>query len=175
MRLASVLDQHEPAPLGDSAESAHVGHLAVKVHRQEGTRARPAGGCRSGGIEAVVVLGDVSHHRDAARLRHRLERGDEGRCGNDDLLAGLESRRQEPEPKSVKPARDADAMVDAAVRGERLLEKRDRRAVRERARVQKLADLLEESVLQSVREPARGRETGPRADLLSPALTSDRP
>ena len=109
---------------------------------------RPGRRRRRSRIEAVIVGGDVRDHRDSARLRHRLERRDEGRRRDDHLVAGLESRCEQPEPKSVEPTRDADAVIDAAVRGECLLEAHDGRAVGERARFEKLADLFEHDLLQ---------------------------
>ena len=55
-------------------------------------RARADGRRGSRGIEAVVALRDVDDDGNAAGLRDRLERRDERRGGNDDLVAGLDAR-----------------------------------------------------------------------------------
>ena len=102
----------------------------------------------SAGIEAVVALRDVDDDRDSARLRHRLECRDEGGGRDDDLVARLEACREQAEPERVEPARNADTVIDAAVLGERRLELRDGGPVREGARVEELAELLEQPLLQ---------------------------
>ena len=111
------------------------------------------------GIEAVVVLRNVDDDGDAAGLRDRLERRDERRGGNDDLGAGLDPGRQEPESQRVEPAGDADAMADAAIGGKGLLELGDGRPVRERPALEELRDVLEQ---RSLERPVHRREVEER-------------
>ena len=59
VRLAGVLDDREPVPLGERAERPHVRHLPVEVHRQEESRARTHGRRRGIRVEPVVGLAHV--------------------------------------------------------------------------------------------------------------------
>ena len=73
-------------------------------------RARADGrGSTARRIEAVVVVRDVDDDGNAAGLRDRLERRDERRGGDDNLVAGLDPGREQAEPQRVEPAADADA------------------------------------------------------------------
>ena len=111
-------------------------------------RSRSDRGRRRAGIEAVVALRDVDDDRDSARLRHRLECRDERGSRDDDLVARLEAGREQAEPERVEAARDADAVIDAAVLGECRLEARNGGPVRECARLEELPDLPEQPLLQ---------------------------
>ena len=91
-------------------------------------------------------------------------------AGTIDLVTRLDARREQPEPKRVEPAREADAVRGATVGGERALELRDLRPVRERARLEQLGDLLEELIAErrrtwaEVEEGHAERRRGTRCD-----------
>ena len=134
MGLAGVLDDVEVSLPRQRAESLHVGQAAVQVHRHERARPRADRRRRRRRIHPVVGLRDVHRNGNPARLGHGLEGRDEGHGRHDDLLAGAEPNADEREPERIEPACNPDAVSRAAVRGERLLERDHRRAVRERAR-----------------------------------------
>ena len=143
-------------------------------------RARADGRRGSRGIEAVVVLRNVDDDGNAAGLRDRLERRDECRRGNDDLGAGLDPGREEPQSQRVEPTADADAMADAAIGGKGLLELGDGRPVRERSAPEELRDVVEQRRLErpvhrrEVEERNRwsslGRRAGRHLSNLAPAV-----
>ena len=111
-------------------------------------RARPDGRLRRLGVEAVVALRDVDDDGDTAGLGHRLDGRDERGGWNDHLVARLEPGSEEAKAERIEPTGHADAVVDAAVVGERPLEGADRRPVRESARVEEPADLTQQLLLE---------------------------
>jgi hypothetical protein len=134
VRLAGVLHQPQVVTLGQVGEPAHVGHLAVKVHRQDAPRARAHGRRDGVGIEVVVALAHIDHDRRRARLAHRLERCDEGLSGDDHLVALPNPGCNQRESQSIESARGANTFRCSAVGGEPTFEALDLRAVRELAR-----------------------------------------
>ena len=167
MCLAGVLDEEQASCLGNPPQRQQVGCMTVEVDRQQCSSLPPDCRCRSGRIEAVVVLGDVGDDRHRARLRHRLERRHERRRRNDHLVTGLDPGGEQPEAQRVEAARDTDALRGPAVVSERALELPHRRPVRERAGVEQPGDVLQEHIAKRPRawaevvegdaEPRRGR------------------
>ena len=173
-RLAGVLDQRQ----AERSEAAHVRELPVEMDGEHEARAPGHRGGRGVRVEVEVVLLDVGDDRDAAGLRHRLERRDEGHRRHDHLLAALEARRDQRETQRVEAARHADAAGNAGLGGERLLEARDGGAVDERARVDEPGEVLEElrrerGVCPAEVHERHGRGTrlhGGRSVIAFPAL-----
>ena len=95
-------------------------------------------------IERVVTFVDLRGHRAGADLRDGLERCDECRGRDYHLVAGPDAERIEGESQRVEPARDADALTNAAERGERLFEVPDGRPVRERIAVDQRHDVVDD-------------------------------
>ncbi len=116
-------------------------------YRCTGTTKRVRGADRRGrgaDVDVVVALARVDEHGPRPCLGDGLDGCDERVRGNDRLVAGLEPRREHPEPQAVEAARDADADRRAAVGRECPLELGDRRAVREGARVDQVSERLEQ-------------------------------
>ena len=131
MRLARVLDDRQ-AELG---EPAHVGQLAVEVHRHHeagALRDRSAGRVD---VHVEVGLGDVDGNGSPACLGDGLERRDERVRRDEHLVARLQPGRDQGQAQRVETARYADASGALAVGGERLLEGADGRAVGEGIRI----------------------------------------
>ena len=78
----------------------------------------------------------------------RLEACHEGVRRHDHLRPRPEVKRLERKSQGIEPARKAHAVRNLAIVGKRRLEGSHLRAVRERAGVDDLADLLEDLVLQ---------------------------
>ena len=98
---------------------------------------------------------------DAAGLRDRFERRDEGHRRDDHFLPALEARRDQRDTQRVEAARHPDAACNAGLGGESLLEARDRRAVHERARLHQLRKVLEDLGRQRCMCPARSMKGTP--------------
>ena len=121
VRLAGILHEPQVVALGQVGEPAHIGHLAVQVHRQDAPSARAHRRHRIG-IEVVVALTHVDHDRTRTGLADGLERGDEGLGGDDYLVALPNASRNQSEAQTIEPARGANAFTCSAVRRERAFE-----------------------------------------------------
>ena len=119
VRLAGILHEPQVVARGQVGEPAHIGHLAVQVHRQDAPRARAHSRRDRIGIEVVVALTHVDHDRTRTGLADRLERGDEGLSGDDHLVAPPNASRNQRESQTVESARGANAFTCSAVRRER--------------------------------------------------------
>ena len=113
------------------------------MHGHERLRARADGCCGRRRVHPVVGLRDVDRNGEATRLGYRFEGCHKGHCRHEDLGALLQAETDQREPQRIEPARDPDAVSRAAVRGERLLERRHLRAVRECARAEEALHVLE--------------------------------
>ena len=171
VRLACVLEDHEPAALGDLDERSHVGELAVEVRRHQEPGALGQRSLDGGRVEVVVLVGRVDHDRPSAGLCHSLECCDERARGHDDLVARLEACGLEPEPERVEAARQADAVLGAAVGGKGRLELADLRAIRECARIDEVGDLLDDVRLQITVKQPQIEERDVRSSLEKPSLS----
>ena len=110
MSLARILDDGDSVAAGDPSERAHVRELPVEVSRHQEPGAFGQRGLDGAGVEVVVRLARVDDDRLPACLRDCLERGDEGICRDDDLVARFDAGGDEPEAQGVQAARDSDAM-----------------------------------------------------------------
>ena len=138
MRLAGILDHHQPVALGQLQDGIHISHLPVQMDRNYG-RDRTAAAVahqRAGSvhgalflqvlsqfcrIHVVRVLIDVHEFRKRSRLRDGLGGGDEGvRYGNHHV-ARLHSAGHEGEAQSVRAAADGYRIADIAEGGKCLL------------------------------------------------------
>ena len=141
---------------------AHVGELAVEVHRQDRPRARADRGLDEGRIETVVRVGGVDRHGAEIRLRDRLERGDEcrspGRSPRRRARTPGSTRQSAARPGRSRRRRSAPTPQYAANAASNC---RDRRAVDERVGVDHRPDVREDRVPQRRVRRARGRGTGP--------------
>ena len=113
-RLAGVLDERE----AERPEPPHVSELPVEMDGEDESRAVRDRRSRGIGVEVEVCLLDVSDDRNAAGLRHRLERRDEGHRRDDHLLPALEARRDQRDTQRVEAARHPDAACNAGLGGE---------------------------------------------------------
>ena len=66
---------------------------------------------------------DVAEHRTRARVDDRLGRRVEGEGRHDDLVAGLDAERPEPDGDGVRAVGNADRVTDAQVVGQLALER----------------------------------------------------
>ena len=83
-------------------------------------------------VDVVGLRVDVDEHDLRPGHLDRLGRGDEAVGDGDDLVAGADAERLQRDEERVGAVRHADAVVDAAVAGERLFELLDVRAADER-------------------------------------------
>ena len=83
-------------------------------------------------VDRVGLRIDVDEHDLRPGHLDRLGRGDEAVGDRDDLVAGPDAERLQRDEERVGAVRHADAVLDAAVAGERLLELLDERPADER-------------------------------------------
>ena len=147
VRLARILDDRQGVRRRELAETAHVGHLAVQVHGEQEAGATADRLLGSVDVEVVVGLADVDEDGARTGLRHGLERRDERVGGDDHLVPGSTSGREQREPQRIEAAARPDRMTRPAVRGELLLERLHLRSVRERAVVDQSGDITQDVLL----------------------------
>jgi hypothetical protein len=116
--------------------------------------------CGGSSLHVDVEIGSryVDRHRPGAGLRDSLERRRERQSRYDNLVAGFDAGGEQADSQCVEPARDPDALVDAAVVGPGQLECAHLRPVRERVRVDQEGELGEELVLEGLMRRAEIEE-----------------
>ena len=165
MRLAGVLDHHQPIALRQLEDRIHIGHLPVQMDRNDG-RDRPSAAaadqparivdgalflqillefCR---IHVVGLLIDVHELGQCAGLRNRFRGGDEGVRHGDHNVAGLHSAGHEGEAQSVGAAADRDRIAGVAEGGECFLKFFHHRAADESGGPQGLAENFGQLLLE---------------------------
>jgi hypothetical protein len=91
-RLASILDDPQPARAGQGLEALHVRGPAEDVHRQKARRVLPHSGlgCRRRDVQRRRV--DVDEHRFGVLIEQAVGRRHEAERGRDHLVAGPDPR-----------------------------------------------------------------------------------
>ena len=120
--VGAVLDHEEPVLVGDLHDAIHVRGEAAVVHGHDSRGARRDGGLNGVGVDLVVVGLDVDDDGDAVDQDDRRRRGDEGRGGHDDLIAGPDSRGFQPQLKRLRAVGAGDRELGALVLSEGVLE-----------------------------------------------------
>ena len=109
MRLARVLDEFHTTSASHLLEPAHIGKMAVEMHRNDGGRPLPDGLFDCERIDRGVVLSNVDDHRPCTRLGNGLECRNEGERRHDHLVSGLHSSCEKPETQASRPLETATA------------------------------------------------------------------
>ncbi len=158
MGLARVLDHRRAVAARELVQPRRISHLAVEMHRDDGTRTLADGGCCGASVDAIVGLRHVHRNGRRTHLRNRLPGRDEGRGRYDHLVPGTDARRLQRKPKSVEPARHADAVFRVARACEGGLELEDCRAVDERRALEGIGDVRKDVVADVVKASAEVEE-----------------
>ena len=131
LRLRRVFDQGDPARRRQVREVHHPRHVAVQLHRDQRGGARGDRRPHDLGGDEQRGRVDVQEARSGARQHDRLCGCDE-RVGREQHLVPLaDSQRAQHELDRVRPVRDRDGMVGAAVSSPQLFELRHRVAADE--------------------------------------------
>jgi len=122
VRLGGVLEHEDPARRGEGPEGAHRRHLPVEVHGEDRLRAPadPLGNAR--GVYQMIHGVAVDEDGCGARAYDRERGGDEAVGGDDDLVAGTDSRGAERDLEGVGPAAHAHAVRGTGEASKGLLE-----------------------------------------------------
>ncbi len=112
-------------PRGNRLERAHVGGLAVQVHRHDRSRAGTNRRLDARRIEREALGIDVHEHRSRARHDHRErgERGGEGR--RDDLVPLADIERAQHQRDGIGAGTDGNGVGGATCRRELGFERLD--------------------------------------------------
>ena len=122
MRLGRVVEDRHARRVADRRDLGDRRGAAEEVngdHRPRGRRDRVVQPRR---IQAARALVDVDEDRPRPREHDRLERREERERHGDHLVARADAERAQGEQQRVGAARDAHAVLRAAVGGELLLE-----------------------------------------------------
>ena len=146
--LCRVFYHGEPVGRRHFHDGAHLGRLAVQVHRDD----RPRPPCHRrrqlGGVDVERNGVDIREDGLRAEPGDRPGRGEERVGGGDDLVARLDVQRHERDEQGVRAGRHADRVAAPAVCGDGLLERLHLRAQDELLRLQHAVDGLAELVAQ---------------------------
>src|SRR6516162_3231337 len=110
---------------GNRQDRVDVDRLAVKMHRDDGARARGNGALDRVGINQICVWGAVDQDRRCPHIGDRLDRRDERVGYGDDLVTRADPQGAKDELQCVRPRTDPHAMLRPDKRGELTLERRD--------------------------------------------------
>ena len=138
MGLGRVFDHAQTVAARDGVDRAHVGRLAVQVHRHDGAGAWRDGRLDAARIEVVGLRVALHRHWRGAGLADRQPGSDEGRRRHDDLAAGADAPGAQHQVQGVQAIGHGNTVRGAAV-------------LRELA--------LESLVLGALQVPARGQHT----------------
>ena len=131
VRLRRVLDDNELVPARDGHDRIHVGHLPVKMHRQNDFR---PGRDRCLDLRRVHRPGvgiDIHEDRLGAAIKNCRRRRDEGHRYRDDFVAGVNAGGKKGEMQCGRSTVDGLAMPNMTIGRELFLERRDVRAKHE--------------------------------------------
>ncbi len=123
-RLGGVLDQRQPAAVGDRLKALPLAGRTVEIDAEDRLGLRPDRRLDRVGIEAPGVGQDVDQHRLGADIDDRRDRGDPGDVRRDDFVAGADPQRGEREMQRRGRMRHGHRMSDADIVGEHALEAR---------------------------------------------------
>ena len=112
-RLGGVFDHHKLVFLRDPHYGVHIGHLAVKVDRDDGARVR--GYLRLDLRRVEVVTGRVDVHEDrlGADARNRARGGKKGVGRGDHLVARANPLRHQANQQRIRSRRDPNPVSAA--------------------------------------------------------------
>ena len=151
-RLARVVDQREPVPVGDRAQLVELARVAEDVDGDDRARTRRDRGLDRGGVEVERARIDVGEDWRGALVDRAVRRGDEGVRRGDHLVTRLDARQAHAEVQSGRTGGDRRDVGGADGLGEQLLEAGAHRAEREPPRPQH----LEHELLVALVEPGCG-------------------
>ena len=121
--LGGILDDRKLTMADrDLVDCRHVGGLAENADRHDRLGALRDGRLDLGRVHVPGLGVDVDKDRGGTEERNHLGGRDPGVGDRDDFVAGADTERHEGNEEGVGPARNADAMLDADVAGEALLE-----------------------------------------------------
>ena len=147
--LAGILDDGQVVARGDRQDGVEIRRPAVEMHRHDRPRVRGDRGLDALGVEVGGARIDVHEQRARPDVGDGFGGGDEGVGRGDDLVARLHPRREQGQMQGARARVHGDAVLDAAVGRELLLEPRDLLAEDERGRpadaVQRGEDVLAEA------------------------------
>ena len=89
--FAGVFEDEEIVAFGDGLECVHVRWNAEGVDDQQGTSAGGDGALDGGGVEVQGDGVDLRKDGRGAHLEDSVSDGDEGKGGDDDLVAGADA------------------------------------------------------------------------------------
>ena len=127
MRLGTVFDEREAAPLTQIYERCQIGRLSVQVDRDDGRRSRAGGGGCCCGIDCHPGQLDIHGHGPRSDHLDRCHGGDCSVRHRDYLVARPDSQRSQGELERIGAAVDADPARAPDEVGELVLESLDGR------------------------------------------------
>ena len=141
-RLAGVVDQRKPVPVGDGVQLVELARVAVDVDGDD--RLRPLGhrGLDGGGIEIERPPVDVREDGSPALVEEAVRARGERVRRRDDLITRPDPGRDAEQMQACGARGDGRCVGGADALGQELLEAVDRRPEREPARAQHLEDQL---------------------------------
>jgi hypothetical protein len=121
MRLGTILDEEEAAPVADLLDGSDVHRLPEEVDRDD--RLGLPGDLRfdAGRVDMEISV-EVDEYGPGARLADRLGRGDEAVGDGDDLVARADAQGLEGDIDGIRPVGATDAVPDPELLREGLLE-----------------------------------------------------
>ena len=137
-RLARVVDQPQPVPLGDRAQLVELAGVAEHVDDDDPLRALGDRRLDRSRVEIERLRVDVREDRHAALEDEAVRRRDERDRRRDHLVPGLDARDVAEHVQPGRPTRNRGRVRRADALGEQLLEALDRRPERQPAGAQDL-------------------------------------
>ena len=110
MRLGRIFNQGKPVPVGQSAQSVNVRHLAEQVYSHDRRGTRSHGGGYRVRIHQQCVRADIDECRVRSHRADRLDCADEGVRRHDDFVAGTDVERGQDHLECICPVGDSHAM-----------------------------------------------------------------
>lgn len=111
-RLTGVLDHGQPAASRDRHEAWHIDHIPGQMHRDDGLGRRRDRRFELVEIHTKAVV-TIDEHGAGANLVDRADRGDEGVCGRNDLVARPDAACPERQFQCIGSRIDADGVPRA--------------------------------------------------------------
>ena len=140
VRLAGVLDDREPVPLGDRGDRGHVRGQAEQVDRADRLRARRDRRLDPVSVDHVRVRLDVDEDRRRSGREDRTGGRVERVTDRDHLVTGSEPHAGVDDHQRDRPVGDRDRVADTDVLRPVRLELGDLRALGEHPAAQDVGD-----------------------------------
>src|SRR5262249_40407849 len=113
--LGGVLDERQIMHLGELPQRLHVRALAVQMHRNDRPRSAGKLALDLERIEIAAYRIDIDEHGPGAGTADRADGREEGKGGDDDLVAGADSDGMKGQRQSIGAGSAANTQGDAAV------------------------------------------------------------